>query len=558
MADTCRALRVLVPSRHLGEALEDVDEEALKLEQEKELEEAECRKRVLRVARRQIWRERIRQKRILQQAFQESGNVTDESAEIITNQVEATSARMVKQLKDRLAAMDEEAQELVANIGRSRGRYAVLLEEQDKVGDELKVWGRAVVSLEAQAEARGRYVQASRTLQSFVSPPPSAGRSVVQPSSPTFLTPTIPQGISSSGGLAKVTSMPQLPSGKTTPVTVSYVWSDPLHASTTTTPLSSSRNMGWLSPHSSNQYQRTMPTMVSPGRVSNSPAPPVVPQGLSSGGSVSSYQGWPASGGSSARRQTSLERVQVVSPPAGISSGGSISSAQVRQSSLERTPGIVVGSPPRGVSSNLGSARRQSSLERSPGIVVGVQSPVPAGISSSGQVRPYAFGSSLTGSPGPAGHSSARRPSSLEPPVVRGTAVVRYASPQPSGGSMHLPQPQQMSPTPLTTTAMPSPISTTATTTPVPSPTPTTTTTITATAAIPVSSSGGPRSPPGATTTTTKMMASPSSFRPQSPLSSSVAAAPRTAAGSMCLSPAGRSGAVQAGSPRVVTYRPLG
>jgi len=141
MADTCRLLRFIVPSRSPCESTGCEDEE-LRVEQERENDEADCRVRVLRVARRQLWRERAG--RVTRRENQEPGVCNLSPA--------ADTQDRIYELKSKLAAMDQKASELEANIEQRRVERDVLFRKLEEVGHEVKEWGRIVTSLEAEEQ----------------------------------------------------------------------------------------------------------------------------------------------------------------------------------------------------------------------------------------------------------------------------------------------------------------------------------------------------------------------------------------------------------------------
>ncbi|CAE6962000.1 unnamed protein product [Symbiodinium sp. CCMP2592] len=134
--DEARALLAwLVPGP--GETLSpDEQEEVLRSEQDKEEHEADCRIRVLRAGRRQVWRERIRRRRERQAA---------------PPKAEESQKGLYAKMRSQLADMDEEARALEESIEERNAELAGLRTQQQATRAEIAQWSQRVKELEAKA-----------------------------------------------------------------------------------------------------------------------------------------------------------------------------------------------------------------------------------------------------------------------------------------------------------------------------------------------------------------------------------------------------------------------
>eukprot|EP00931_Biecheleriopsis_adriatica_P018664 TRINITY_DN12995_c0_g1_i1.p1 TRINITY_DN12995_c0_g1~~TRINITY_DN12995_c0_g1_i1.p1 ORF type:complete len:624 (+),score=121.68 TRINITY_DN12995_c0_g1_i1:49-1920(+) len=171
MTETCRLLRLLIPGRDVKSPHSD-DEEEIRLEQDREEEDADCRLRVLRVARRQLWRERIKQQK---KQFQHIRQPLKESS------LSAADVSMLTKMRAQLSDMDQEANALVEMIAERTAELESLQKEQEDVGEELKEWGRAVTSLEAMAEDQAKERQQGEEQPERSQPQQLHGKAQVQP-----------------------------------------------------------------------------------------------------------------------------------------------------------------------------------------------------------------------------------------------------------------------------------------------------------------------------------------------------------------------------------------
>lgn len=112
-------------------------EKALRRHQEEEEEEAECRTTVLRVARRQMWRERSRINGSRQSQTETKG-VTPQGQEM-------------RKLQSQLADMREEVSALVETIDERKAELNGILKQQQEMRGEITTWNTRVTELEARA-----------------------------------------------------------------------------------------------------------------------------------------------------------------------------------------------------------------------------------------------------------------------------------------------------------------------------------------------------------------------------------------------------------------------
>lgn len=111
-------------------------EKALRRHQEEEEEEAECRSTVLRVARRQMWRERSR--------------INGSQSRTETKGVMPQGQEMRK-LQSQLADMREEVSALVETIDERKAELTGILKQQQEMRGEVTTWNTRVTELEARA-----------------------------------------------------------------------------------------------------------------------------------------------------------------------------------------------------------------------------------------------------------------------------------------------------------------------------------------------------------------------------------------------------------------------